>query len=146
VRARQTHGGATAVAPVRSGLIASASADIATAVARYASAAAARGRLARLVAEIDSAIAACEAAHLEGLRHAPRSLGQDGDRARDLARSVLGVAVVDRIEDRECRDTSRVSDVMECLWALQDVALDHMYPGRRRLSHDDEVHEAMGLL
>lgn len=102
-----------------------------------------RHRFRRLVGEIDLLIESCEETHLQGIKECPPDLkGQAAELLGRAARIVdrsgnLDAVVV--VEEQTARNTRKVTEVMDMLWTVQEVAFDLMLPWRSGLPEDIEL-------
>jgi hypothetical protein len=99
----------------------------------------ARRRVRALVDRVDEAIAACERTHLDRRRDAPEELVAcaEGVVAEVLALHAEGVDLLGGIRI-DGRLPTRVVDLMDRLWLLQERMFDVLTPGRRDLLAGDE--------
>lgn len=124
-------------------LIENATAEVHQARRRHQRELAERNRYRRLVEAIDRTIETCEETHLQHIKECPADLKE---RAADLLRR--SDRVVARSGDPEAatsvgeqvaRPVRKVTEVMDSLWAVQEVLFDLMLPWRTDLPEDVEL-------
>lgn len=124
-------------------MIETATAEVHAARRRHQREIAERNRLRRLVARVDSVIEACEEAHLQGLKDVPPDLEERSAATLRTARRIVArtgrseaLQVVDEMVRRPC---TKIVDVMDALWTVQEVVFDLMLPWRAELPEDVDV-------
>lgn len=124
-------------------MIETATAEVHAARRRHQREIAERNRLRRLVARVDHVIEACEEAHLQGLKEVPADLEERSAATLRTARRIVartGNADTLRVVDEMVqRPRVKITDVMDALWAVQEVVFDLMLPWRTELPEDVEV-------
>ena len=99
-----------------------------------------RGRLRRLIERVDVVIEACEEAHLQGNKEVPADIALMAERLYTIARrSVKLTGNADAfvmLEEIQSRRQVKIAEVMDCLWAIQEVVFDLMLPWRSELPED----------
>lgn len=124
-------------------LIENATAEVHSARRRHQREIAERNRLRRLVERVDGVIEACEEAHLQGLKEVPGDLGQRSEAMLRTAQRIVGktgcVEALGVVDDTLARNRPKITDVMDCLWTVQEVVFDLMLPWRTQLPEDVEL-------
>ena len=102
-----------------------------------------RTYLRRLIERIDRTIEECEESHLQGYKEAPEELRTRATRLLHVSQRVvrrLGDSEAIETVDASCaRNLPRIVDVMDALWAVQEIVFDLMLPWRTRLPEDVEL-------
>ncbi|MHB8717369.1 MAG: hypothetical protein ACYDAC_00545 [Candidatus Dormibacteria bacterium] len=101
-----------------------------------------RTRLRRLVERVDEVISACEEIHLQGIKETPPDLKARAEDVFSFARSAVSktgdrealAVVVENIERRQVK----ITEIMDILWAIQEIVFDLMLPWRTELPEDVE--------
>lgn len=124
-------------------LISTATAEVHRARRRHQRELAERNRYRRLVQAIDQAIETCEETHLQHIKECPADLKE---RAADLLRRADKVVCRTRdaeaialVQTQVARPVRKVTEVMDSMWAVQEVLFDLMLPWRNQLPEDVEV-------
>ena len=124
-------------------LIENATAEVHAARRRHQREIAERNRLRRLVERVDVVIEACEEAHLQGLKEVPGDLGERSEgmlkTAHRIVRHTGDVEALGVVEETIGRNRPKITDVMDCLWTVQEVVFDLMLPWRTQLPEDVEL-------
>ncbi len=104
-----------------------------------------RGRLRRLIERVDQVIEACEETHLQGIKEVPDDLRSMSARVFTVARRSVRLtgdqAAFDAVVEIEARRQLKITEVMDCLWAVQEVVFDLMLPWRAELPEDVDPSE-----
>lgn len=99
-----------------------------------------RGRLRRVIEGIDRIIAECEEAHLQGIKEVPYEIMGKTTRIYTMTRRAVKLTghsqTLDQIMEIEQRRQIKITEVMDCLWSIQEVVFDLMLPWRTDLPED----------
>lgn len=124
-------------------LISTATAEVHRARRRHQRELAGRNRYRRLVQAIDRTIETCEETHLQHIKECPSDLKE---RAADLLRRADKVVcrsgdaeAIALVQTQVARPVRKVTEVMDSLWAVQEVLFDLMLPWRTELPEDVEL-------
>ena len=124
-------------------LIKNATAEVHKARRRHQRELAERNRYRRLVQAIDRTVETCEETHLQHIKECPPDLKE---RAAELLRQADRVVVhsgdseaIGAVQDQVARPVRKVTEVMDSLWAVQEVLFDLMLPWRTELPEDVEL-------
>jgi len=124
-------------------LISNATAEVHRARRRHQRELAERNRYRRLVQAIDLAVETCEETHLQHIKECPPELKE---RAADLLRRADKVVsrsgdaeALTLVQNQVARPVRKVTEVMDSLWAVQEVLFDLMLPWRTELPEDVEL-------
>jgi hypothetical protein len=124
-------------------LIKNATAEVHSARRRHQRDLAERNRIRTLVGEIDQIIEACEETHLQGIKECPPDLKERARETLGRAGRVVAkagdTAALELVDEQAARATRKVTEVMDTLWNVQEVAFDLMLPWRSGLPEDVEL-------
>jgi hypothetical protein len=124
-------------------LIKNATAEVHSARRRHQRDLAERSRIRKLVGEIDQIIEACEETHLQGIKECPPDLKERARETLGRAGRVVAragdPAALELVDEQAARATRKVTEVMDTLWNVQEVAFDLMLPWRSGLPEDVEL-------
>ncbi len=102
-----------------------------------------RTRFRRLVERVDSAIELCEETHLQGIKEVPADLAVRVQRVFAFARKAVRLngdeAARRQVEETLARRQTKITEVMDMLWTIQEIVFDLMLPWRTQLPEDVEM-------
>ena len=102
-----------------------------------------RTRFRRLVERVDSAIELCEETHLQGIKEVPADLAVRVQRVFAFARKAVRLsgdeAARRQVEETLARRQTKITEVMDMLWTIQEIVFDLMLPWRTELPEDVEM-------
>lgn len=104
-----------------------------------------RTRLRRFIERVDAVIAACEETHLQGIKEVSPELRSQADKAFAFGRKAVrltGDEFSSKVVDETlARRQIKITEVMDALWAMQEIVFDLMLPWRTELPEDVEDSE-----
>jgi hypothetical protein len=102
-----------------------------------------RTRLRRLVEKVDATIELCEETHLQGIKDVPPDIAERAQKVFAFARKAVRLsgdeAAREQVEEVLGRRHAKITDVMDMLWTVEEIAFDLMLPWRTELPEDVEL-------
>lgn len=137
--------------PERSGLlIQSATEEVHAARQQHRHEVVERTRLRRLVERVDAAIEVCEETHLHGTKEVPADVAERAQKVFAFARSAVRKTgdhdAIEAVEETLSRRQVKITEVMDILWAVQEIVFDLMLPWRTELPEDVEGDDDLGAI
>ncbi|MGC8460633.1 MAG: hypothetical protein ACP5OR_02130 [Candidatus Dormibacteria bacterium] len=102
-----------------------------------------RTRLRRLVERVDKVIEECEEAHLQGLKEVNPEIEARATRIFTFAQKAIARTGNDEatqaVREVLARKHVKITDIMDILWEIQEIAFNVMLPWRSELPEDVDL-------
>jgi hypothetical protein len=96
-----------------------------------------------LITRIDELIESCEETHLQGIKEVPEDLRAKADPVFTFARRAVRLSgnegAVRAVMECTARRQTKITEVMDAMWSIQEVVFDLMLPWRPELPEDVEL-------